>query len=41
VVKEGCSQQDKVLLILAIVALGVLGVAALYFAISEIIRLFF
>ena len=41
VVKEGRSPQQKALLIAAIVVLGLLGVAALYVAISEIVQLFF
>ena len=41
VVKEGRSQQEKVLLITGIAVLGVLGAAALYVAISEVIQLFF
>ena len=41
VVKEGRSPQQKALLIAAIAVLGLLGVAALYVAISEIIQLFF
>ena len=41
VVKEGRSQQEKVLLITGIAVLGVLGAVALYVAISEIIQLFF
>jgi hypothetical protein len=41
VVKEGRSPQQKALLIAAIALLGVLGVVALYVAISEIVQLFF
>ena len=41
VVKEGRSQQEKVLLIASIAVLGVLGVVALYVAITEVIQLFF
>ena len=41
VVKEGRSPQQKALLIAAIAALGLLGVAALYVAISEIVQMFF
>jgi hypothetical protein len=41
VVKEGRSPQQKALLIAAIALLGVLGLVALYVAISEIVQLFF
>lgn len=41
VVKEGRSQQEKVLLITGIVVLSMLGVAALYVVINEIVQLFF
>ena len=41
VVKEGRSQQEKVVLITGIAVLGVLGAVALYVAITEVIQLFF
>ena len=41
VVKEGRSKQEKVLIITGIVLLGILGVVALYVAISEMVQLFF
>lgn len=41
VVKEGRSKQAKILFITGIVLLGVLGVVALYVAITEVIQLFF
>ncbi|MBR3858805.1 MAG: hypothetical protein IKJ18_02140 [Bacteroidaceae bacterium] len=41
VVKEGRSRQAKILFITGIVLLGVLGVVALYVAITEVIQLFF
>lgn len=41
VVKEGRSQQEKMLIIGGIVLLCVLGVGAIYVAISEVIQLFF
>ena len=41
VVKEGRSQEQKVLIIAGMVLLGLMGLGALYVAISEIIQLFF
>ena len=41
VVKEGRSQEQKVLIIAGMVLLGMLGAGALYVAICEIIQLFF
>ena len=41
VVKEGRSQEQKVLIIVGMVLMGLVGVGALYVTISEIIQLFF
>ena len=41
VVKEGRSQQEKVLIVTGIVLLSICGVVALYVAIAEIVQLFF
>lgn len=41
VVKEGRSQQEKVLIITGITLLGICGLTALYVAIAEVIQLFF
>ena len=41
VVKEGRSQQEKMLFIAGIVLLGILGAGALYVAVTEIVQLFF